>query len=136
MIRRISLCLPLLLAACGGYLAENYSSTRFDGYTSVAGRTFAISLHQSRNAFVTQVEASAAIAQAFSGAAGRDYPDSLHRRAADQITARLGALACRVVTSRRIDTVTVEHDYACQNDRRINAADIASITEQGALTRN
>lgn len=135
MLRHSVFALPLLLAACGGYLAENYSSTRFDGYMTVDSRTFAIALHGSRHAFVTQVEASVAIGQAFSGNAGRDHPDSLHRRAAEQTLTRLAQLGCSVTSSRRIDMITVEHDYACRNGHRLTATDIAGVTEQGVLTR-
>ncbi len=131
----LTLSLALWLGGCAGYLAENYSSTRFDGYTQADGKPLAIALHRSKAAFVTQVDASTAIAQAFSGQAGRDYPDAVHRKAADDLLRRLGPLGCKVTATRRIDAITVEHDYACRDGRTLTADDIASVTEQGVLTR-
>ncbi len=125
----------LLLGGCAGYLADNYSSTRFDGYTQADGKPLAIALHRSKPAFVTQVDAGTAIAQAFSGSAGRDYPDAVHRKAADEMLRRLGARGCRVTATRRIDAITVEHDYSCRDGRTLTADDIASVTEQGVLKR-
>lgn len=123
------------LSGCAGYLAENYSSTRFDGYMTVGGKPLAVALNRNKPAFVTQVEASKAISAAFSGQAGADYPDSLHRQAATDLLARLPALGCRLQSSRRIDAITVEHDYSCRTQERLTSADVATVTEQGLLTR-
>jgi hypothetical protein len=134
--------LVLGLAGCGAsgsYLMKEYPLTRFDGYVLESETRFSVTHHTSRASFVTQLHLNDASGTAFLsgltlGAVSREVPGRLHENAAMQVIGHFQKFGCKITRSSSIETVTYEHDYECQNGRKITREEIQSVTDGGLLT--